>query len=362
MSKREEILLAKEILSPPGDTILETIEELSMSQQELADRMGRHKKTINEIVKGLAPITAETAIQFERVLGIPASFWMERERQYQEDLERLRQEEMLENNIEWAKKFPIAEMKKRGLIPNFPKGEELVDSLLSFFGIASPDQWDLFYAHSESSFRISLAHISMPEAISVWLRHGELEQNKIDLPEFNKTKFKKSLPLILEIIYQHPLNFKEQLQEICRLSGVGVVYTPCLPKAPINGAVRWFRNNPLIQLSGRYKTNDIFWFSFFHEVGHILLHGKKEVFLEEVAGNDYDELKEHQANDYASKWLIPSHIAAKLTMFFTFDEDTIIQFSRKNKIHPGIIVGRLQHDGLIHQSELNHLKAKIELF
>jgi addiction module HigA family antidote len=65
---------------PPGETLRETLEFLGMTQAQLADRTGRPKKTINEIISGKAAITAETALQLERVLGVPASFWSNLER------------------------------------------------------------------------------------------------------------------------------------------------------------------------------------------------------------------------------------------------------------------------------------------
>jgi addiction module HigA family antidote len=362
MGKREDVRLAKELLSLPGDTIQETLDELGMSQQELAERMGRHKKTINEIIKGKAPITAETAIQLERVLGIPASFWLERERLFREELQRLDMEESLEENAAWAKKFPIAEMKKRGWLPDSANTTGIAHGLLTYFGIASPRQWDTLYHQYSPSFRISLVHSSNPESITVWLRQGEIHLSDLELEEYDKSKFKQALSDVSELVYQHPRNFKDQLQEICKSCGVGLVYTECLPKAPISGAVRWFRNNPMIQLSDRYKTNDKFWFTFFHEAGHILLHGKKEIFLEESEGSKNDLTKEKEADQFAGNWLIPDHLYNQVTEYMKFDEEIVIRFSKKNKIHPGIVVGRLQHDGLLLHSQLNHLKVKIDLF
>ncbi len=362
MGKRDEVRLAKELLSLPGDTIQETLDELGMSQQELAERMGKHKKTINEIIKGKAPITPETAIQLERVLGIPATFWLERERLYREELQRLNMEESLEENSAWAKSFPINEMKKRGWLPESDSVKGITHGLLSYFGIASPRQWDTLYHQYSPSFRISLVHSSNPEAISVWLRHGEIHLSDLELEEYDKLKFKQALSDVSELVYQHPHDFKDQLQEICKSCGVGLVYTECLPKAPISGAVRWFRNNPLIQLSDRYKTNDKFWFTFFHEAGHILLHGKKEIFLEESEGSENDVIKEKEADQYAGNWLIPDHLYKQLTEYQKFDEQFLIWFSKKNKIHPGIIVGRLQHEGLLPHGQSNYLKEKIALF
>lgn len=86
---------------PPGETLAEVIHDRGMTQAELAERMGRPTKTINEIVKGKAAITPETAIQLERVLGVPARFWNSLEKNYREDLARIQETEKLRNGGEW---------------------------------------------------------------------------------------------------------------------------------------------------------------------------------------------------------------------------------------------------------------------
>ena len=77
---------------PPGETLLETIHALDLTQKELALRMGCPVKTINEIIKGVAAITAETALQLEKVTGVPASFWTNAEANYRERLARLKEQ------------------------------------------------------------------------------------------------------------------------------------------------------------------------------------------------------------------------------------------------------------------------------
>ena len=84
-----------ESVSPPGETLLETLDAFGMSQAELARCMNRPVKTINEIIQGKTAITAETVLQLEQVLNIPASFWLKREQHYRESLARLAEEGLL---------------------------------------------------------------------------------------------------------------------------------------------------------------------------------------------------------------------------------------------------------------------------
>src|SRR4030043_874947 len=104
---------------PPGETLLETIEAIGMSQAELAERTGRPKKTINEIIKGKAAITSETALQLERVLGAPAGFWNNLERNYQENLARIDEQRRLQKQISWLNRLPINAMIKNGWVKGF---------------------------------------------------------------------------------------------------------------------------------------------------------------------------------------------------------------------------------------------------
>lgn len=358
-----DLTIAKELLSPPGDTLQETLDEIGMPQKELAERMGVHLKTINSIIKGKGIISMDTALNLERVLGIPSSFWLNREREYRDELAKIEEQEFLEKRLDWLKLFPLAQMKKNGWISESKRSPALVNEMLKFFGIAKPEQWNRIYTEEQTSvaFRISLAHVNNAGAISVWLRKGQLDAGKIKLKSFTKNQFRKALKTIRELAYKHPKDFKKKLQDVCASVGVAVVYVPNLPKAPISGAARWIYDKPVIQLSGRYKSNDHFWFTFFHEAGHILLHGKKDIFLEGLDTNSMDELKEDEANNFASDFLIPKNVLKQL-MNEEIDDEIINEYSKKYHIHKGIIVGQLQHKGVIPHNKFNEYKVKIDLF
>lgn len=357
------IEIAKSLLSPPGDTLQEHIDHIGMSQAELAERMGRPKEKINDIIKGREPITTATAFQLEKVLNIPVSFWLNRENTYRIELYQLQQQEEFERNIDWLKAFPINEMRKCGWLPDTREKHALVDYLLRFFGVASTDDWDRIYLKNvvPVDFRVSLANSKSPHAISAWLRMGEIQSEKIKVEEFDKKKFRESLAEIKELAFQMPAGFDQKLQSICAESGVAVVFTRCLPKAPISGATRWYHNKPIIQLSGRFKTDDHFWFTFFHEAGHILLHGKKDIFLESVDGSGIDSTKEDEANSFASRILLNESELQQILKASPLSEAKIAEFSRNFRTPAGVIIGRLQHLKLIPFSTGNSMRQKINL-
>lgn len=355
---------AKSLLSPPGDTLQEHIDFIGMSQSELAERMGRPKEKINDIIKGREPITTATAFQLEKVLDIPASFWLNREKTYRQELYELQQQVCYEKEMEWLNKFPVNTMRKLGWLPDSKEKYILVDSLLKFFSVASPSEWERIYTDKEVSvaFRISLARTQNPHAVSAWLRKGEMQAKEIDLAEFDKNKFKNALEEIKELAFLVPHDYIQQLQNLCAKCGVAVVFTPNLPQAPISGAARWFHHKPIIQLAGRYKTNDHFWFTFFHESAHIILHGKKDVFLENVKGTEIDQEKEKEANAFAENILLKESQLQEIKNTSPLTEDLIHQFSRKFRTPAGVIVGRLQHLGILPFNACNGYRQKIDLF
>lgn len=159
-----------------------------------------------------------------------------------------------------------------------------------------------------------------------------------------------------------PDDFTQQLQSICAKYGVAVVFTQNLPKAPISGATRWFHNKPIIQLSGRFRTNDHFWFTFFHEAAHIILHGKKDIFLENVEGTEIDQEKEEEANAFAAKILLTENELYDIIDAAPLDEEMIYEFANKFRTPAGVIIGRLQHLKLIPFHIGNGFRQKIDLF
>jgi HTH-type transcriptional regulator/antitoxin HigA len=237
---------------------------------------------------------------------------------------------------------PIKELKECGYLKTKKTGPAMAEECLKFYGVAAPAQWEALYVEQyvATSFRKSEAHKSTLGGLAAWLRIGEIEMRKRKLNSYNKETFKQSLIEIKKLVRQHPEDFASRLQQYCANAGVALVYTICIPKAPISGVARWVGGNPLIQLTDRYKSNDHFWFSFFHEAAHILLHGKKDVFVEGLDEYKSNSQKEIEADDFANKSLLPVDIIAELPDKIT--EKDIRQIARKYNTHAAIVLGRLQ--------------------
>ncbi len=350
-----------DVVSPPGETLLEILEDKGMSQAELAERTGRPKKTINEIIKGKAAITPETAIQLERVIGTPASFWNNRERNYREWLARQEERKSLAEHLPWMKKFPLRAMIKLGWITERGDPINQLEELLKYLGVASPLQWQAMLQGTQ--WRQSPTFAADPAAVSAWLRQGELESHKIECAAFDEARFREALRQIRGLTTQPADVFVSEVTRVCAQAGVAVVFVPEIPGTRTCGATRWLSpTKALIMLSLRYKTDDHLWFTFFHEAAHILLHGKREVFLE--ADDEVSEdvgAKEEEADHFAAEFLIP---ADELRLFHPrgayYSHEDIREFAQHLGIAPGIVVGRLQHDGMVPPQNFNQLKQHFQ--
>ncbi|MEH6512958.1 MAG: HigA family addiction module antitoxin [Maribacter arcticus] len=353
----------KALLSCPGDTIQDTIDEIGMSQAELAERLGRSIPKLNELIKGKAPITKETAVKLEYVLGVAANFWLNLERRFQDELLEIEQLAFLEDCKVWLKSFPVPLMKRFNLLPDTKEKTALVEGLLKYFRVASPKQWSEIYAGKSLAFKIELRHTAEPEAISVWLRLGELQAEMTSVSTFDKKTLRQRLPELQQLSFEKPIDWMDRLQQICAECGVSLVYTPKIAKAPIYGATRWIKNNsvPLVQLTDRREDYNAFWFTFFHELGHVLYHGKKDIFINGLDSIEPDQEKENQADEFASKMLLSEKERNELFNYSGFTKENILVFSTKYKKHPSIVVAQLQREGLVSYKDfrLSKLKEKV---
>lgn len=336
----------EDFASAPGETLFDSITALGMTQVELADRTGLDKKTINQIIKGAEPITHKTALALEKVLRVPAHFWLNLEAQYREFLARVEEQKKLKDYADWARTFPYSEMAKNGFVEITRKADEKVKRLLSYFGVSTPAQWTTCYAEMqlELSYRKS-PHVQEKRAgLSAWLREGELRAIKTEAEKFDPVRFQEVLLKIRSLTEQEASVFYPEMQKLCASAGVIYHLVPELPGQGISGVVRWFHKRPMIQQSLRFKTNDHFWFTFFHEAKHVLQNRKKNIFLEGDKAEQEDDKREREADRFACDLLIEPSAWMKFLELGVFTQDKVISFSSEQRIHPGIVSGRLLHE------------------
>ncbi len=339
---------------PPGETLRDRLAEMNLSQAELATRAGLSTKHVNQIMQGLAPITLETAVILDRITGIPARVWNRREADYREGLLRAKQRILTSEDEKWLTNLPIKELQKRNLLPVEPDRGKLFEAVLTFFGVADRDAWEQTWRLPVASFRRSAAYASAPGAVVSWLRIAQLEAQERKVGPYSANLFRKVLQDIRALTAGGDAN---RLVEMCAQAGVIVVFVPEVTGCRISGATWWATpSRAVIALSDRYKKDDRFWFSFFHEAAHVLLHSKKETFVDD--GSD-DDVIEDEANRFAADILIPPVLGQRLRQLSTDDE--VRAFATEIGIAPGIVVGRLQHDELWGWNRGNSLKLGLRI-
>lgn len=343
---------------PPGETLRELLEEQGLTQRDLARRAALSSKHVNKLLQGLVPLSADVAARLERVTGTPARIWNRLEADYRTDLERIRSQRELSVDVMWAKDFPVKELVKREILPEQPADPvSRLEQLLTFFGVASPGAWQEVYADLGCAFRTSKAFEANQQALASWLRLGEIAARDVYCQPFDRKKLEAALVSLRELTRETADVFSGRMREICAECGVAVVFVPELPGSRASGVMRWLTPlKALIQLSLRYKTDDHLWFTFFHEIGHVLKHGKTDVWIE-ATSHPADEPKEAEADRFSRDVLIPPRAAAQLRGLTT--DDAVRRFADRVGVAPGIVVGRLQHDQLWAHSRGNKLKRSL---
>jgi HTH-type transcriptional regulator / antitoxin HigA len=348
-------------VSPPGDTILDALEEKGWTQAELAERTGYTRKHINQLVQGKASINEETALKLERALGASAGFWLNREAQYREALARRSELENLKGSIPWLAELPIADMVRFGWIKRYGDKALQVAECLRYFGVACVEAWREKYQAVVLAYRTSGNVVKDHGAVAAWLRWGERQSETLSCQAYDKSVLESNFTAMRKLTQEpDPQVFLPSLIGLCAASGVTLVVAPAPKGCPVSGLTRWLQpDKALVMLSLRYKSNDQFWFTFFHELAHLLLHGKRMLFLEGLPDGLPDEA-ETEANQWAGAFLIPKASERELAALGQ-DESVVCRFAEKLGIASGIVVGRLQKEGLLPwASGLNYLKVRYE--
>ena len=345
----------------PGDHLQEHLGHRGISARELARRCGRSAKLITEIILGKAPIEPETALQLERVLEVDASIWLGLEARYQLHLAREAENAELAKHEAWAKSFPVQALHNRDWLSTRSGGANLVREILGFFGVASIDAYkarldDLLAVDC----RTSPTYLSHIESLAAWLRVGELKAAEINAEDYDREAFIQALKAIRPLTLVSIEEAIPKIQDFCASAGVAFVLEQSLGKNAASGISRWLTpRRALIQQSGRYLRDDHFWFTFFHECAHLLLHSRKAVFIDVLKGKGSATTEqEGEANDWAADFLIPATAMRKFLRRFEKTEEEIEDFAEEVGVAPGIVVGQLQHRRVIGYHQMNHLRQK----
>lgn len=339
---------------PPGATLQEVLDEKGMSQSDLARRTGLSAKHVNQIARGNAAVTAETAILIERATGVPAHVWANLESAYQVHRSRAKDAERLSADLDWLSSLPIQELTKRGWIRAMKSPVETLREVCLFFGVADKASWEEMWQRP-TAYRRSRVFSSDPAAVAAWLRIGEIVSAEIHCRPFDKQELTARLSDVRSLTRESdPSVWFPKLQQVGQESGVAIVLEPEITGARVVGAARWITHDKaIVQLSLRHRWSDIFWFTVFHELGHLFLHSKKDVFINDPGPHSGAEA---EADAFAAQLLIPREHETRLSGLQT--ESDVKEFARELGIGADIVVGRLQFEKRWPYNKGNSLKHR----
>lgn len=345
--------------SPPGETIADILDGMNLSLVEFSDQIGCSESQTNALLQGKLSLTRELAIQLEYTLGASTEFWLNREIQYREDVSRLRGELSSQEDEDWLKELPLKDMTAFGWLRPATQTSARVAECLRFFDVPNVAAWRETYNNilETAAFRTSNSFEPQSGAVAAWLRWGAIESTSFNCQTWNRDRFEKALQNIRTLTRKRdPNNFIPELQKICAECGVAVVIARTPTGCRTSGATLFLSpSKALMLLSFRYLSDDHFWFTFFHEAGHLLLHEKDRIFLEDMETNPTQE--EQEANEFAAHTLVPENFQSELAQL-RLDGREVMRFARTVGVSPGVIVGQLQHYGLITRKQLNNLKTR----
>ena len=347
----------------PGKVLAREIDYLNMSQKDLANKAGVSGKLISDIINGKALISPSLASALEDVIGGSSDFWLALCSNYESTLNDNRKIKCAQkDSIRYKEliKNAYSELLKVGMVDKVNRTYEKIIELKKYFGVTTLDDLPRF---TKIAFRQNNNRQIDPYSLAAWLKYGDKIAIAIsDVKEYDQNKLRACLPVIKkEVLYTNEDSLKK-VKEILAECGVILIPTKLFKCTYTNGASRWIRNNPIIQLSDRNKTDDVVWFTLFHEIGHILKHGKKDEFVNFDCKYEKSE-KEKEADSFASEQLISEKIYCTFVNNYCkiapISHSDIESYCKDNEISKSILVGRLQRDGYVDYRKFNDYKTTI---
>ena len=287
------------------------------------------------------------------VLGVPAKFWNNLESIYREKIIKAEAENAMEADKEMVKKIPYREMVKLGWIPDAVESNEKVVNLRKFFEVV-----ELSLIGKEQITRIACRRLAITEksdlALMAWAQEARIKARNIQTASINIKGLTSVLNNIRNMTVLNPKEFCPKIKKCLADCGIALVFLPHLEGSFLQGASFIDGNKIVLGLTARGKDADKFWFSLFHELAHIVLG-----HVGQPNGTSEDDEKE--ADRWSGDILIDSKDFEEFRRNRDYSESQVLQFAKAQGIAPGIIVGRMQLEGMIKYSMLNNLKEKYEI-
>lgn len=322
----------------PGYYIKEVIDESGLTQEDFAKRLDTTPKNLSILIRGEQSLSLDIAMKLSRMLGTSVEYWLNLQKNYDTLIAEFQSMKELEQEKRIFKYFEYKYFRDQFGLPDLPRQKnEQIKCVREFLNVATlnvftkPDMAVSFRSsgRKENESSVVRANVMVQIAINQAL--------KINVPKYNKKKFEKAVEYILTLTTQHQIFFP-LVQNAFAEAGVILVILPNLSGSNINGATKKIGQNIMLMVNDRRLYSDTFWFTLFHEIGHIINGDYGITFV-----NEHNE-QEDAADKYAQDMLIPSEAYKKFIQANCFSEASIKKFADSIQRDPGIVLGRLQND------------------
>lgn len=347
---------------PPGDVLKEELDRRGWTQVELSEILARPPRLISEIVSAKRAITPETAKGLAAALSTTAEFWMNLETSYRLSKASFGASNIVARRARLYAKFPVKEMLRRKWVEASDDLNVLEKNFCTYFAINSLDEIPRFqHAAKKTEYREdTLRQLA-------WLNRAEQIAKSIKVDEFTVEKLKHAIQQLRGCLAD--VRAVKQVSAILAKAGVRLVVVEYLPGAKLDGACFWIDNGkfPVIALSLRLDRLDNFWHTLFHELDHVL-HGEgKDKPKVDVIENEHSSTtkplskEELRANTSAANYCIPSKALDEWLQRTgrVSSRKNIVDFAQQLNVHPALVVGQLQHRGVIPYSFHRVLLEKV---
>ncbi len=345
----------------PGYYIADIIEDMEISQAEFATRMGTTAKTLSQLINGRANISNDLAKKLSVMLGTSVEVWLNLQNTYDQKLIEIQLAKDFDAQAALAREIDYKYFVNVIGLSATRSINEKVANLCKFFKVA--DLRIMLQPDFLVNFRTSGTCNREKNIINsrAWIQTAINISKNIETKPYDAEKLKIHLPELRGMTIKKPEEFLPRMREIFAECGVAFVLLPHLKNSGVNGAVKWVTEDRVVlAMNNRGLDADKFWFSLFHEIKHVLQQKIKTVFISSTAEEmiDINNNLEMEADKFATNYLIPSAEYKRLAPSRYISDDEIVEFARSIGVHPGIVAGRLQHEGIIARNRCSKLKEK----
>ena len=325
----------------PGYYIKEVVDESGLTQEDFAKRLDTTPKNLSLLIRGEQSLSIDMALRLSRMMGTSVTYWLNIQNSYDTLIAMFKSEEELIEERNVFEYLNYKYFRENFGLPDLPrKKDEQIKCVREFLNVAT---LSVFTKRDMAvSFRSTIKDITEGSIVkaNVMVQIAINKVLKTEAPKFNKRKFEEAVKYALTLTRNHD-NFYPLIYKAFLEAGVVFVILPNISGSKTNGATKKIGDNIMLMVNDRRLNADSFWFTLFHEIGHII-NGDYGISFEREDGE-----QEEAANRYAEDNLIPPEEYEEYINEGNFNLQSIQRFANQIERDPGIVLGRLQNDGIV---------------